>query len=73
MVTKIERDAWTFIYRLYEEFAEPLRKADSEEAAAIFTKAVEKLRQCAGFNEEAQKILFAGYDLLDSVWKSRKQ
>ena len=70
MVTKAERDAWTFIYQLYSEFAAPLREADADGAAELFLKAAEKLRQYAGTSEGEQIIVLAGYDLLDAVWKA---
>ena len=75
MVTKAERDAWTLIYRIYEEYAPALREADAETAGKLFCSAFEKMRvQWDGFTEPEHLIMMAGIDLLDEVWKaSHKQ
>ena len=71
MITAAERDAWAFIYRLYEEYAAALREADTETAGKLFCSALEKMRvQWDGFTEPEHIILMAGFDLLDDVWKA---
>lgn len=69
MVTKAERDAWTVIYRLYEQYADALRGMDGEAASEIFLQALEKLK-LQDSTEEGRLILLAGYELLDAVWKA---
>lgn len=78
-MTKQERDAWTSIYRLYEEFAPALRTSatlddDNELAGQIFVSALDKLRnQWDESNAEGQLLLLAGYDILDAVFKDAKK
>ena len=69
MVTKPERDAWTLIYRLYEEYAPALRAADADAAGNLFCSALEKM-QLDRITEQEQLIMMAGYNLLDEVWKA---
>ena len=74
MVTKAERDAWTVIYRLYEQYAGALRGIDGEAASEIFLQALEKLKQpMHDSTDEGRLILLAGYDLLDAVWKASQK
>lgn len=69
-MTKAERDAWAAAYRLYEEYAPPLRQAatlddDNDLACKLFTSAVEKVAQ--PYNEscnEGRLILLGAYGIL---------
>lgn len=73
MVTKLERDAWSLIYRLYEEYVPALREADVDTAGELFRSAFKKISsQWNNFTESEHIILLAGYDLLDAVWKAKK-
>lgn len=78
-MTKAERDAWAAAYRLYEEYAPPLRQAatlddDNDLACKLFTSAVEKVAQ--PYNEscnEGRLILLGAYGILEEVFKDAQK
>lgn len=78
-MTKAERDAWAAAYRLYEEYAPPLRQAatlddDNELAGKLFSSAVEKVAQpCNQSCTEARLILMAAYGILEEVFKDEQK
>lgn len=78
-MTKQERAAWTVAYRLYEEFAPPLRQAatiddDNELACKLFSSALDKLHNpCNESNEDGRLIILAAYDILGEVFKNAQK
>ena len=72
MTTK-ERDAWTFAYRLYDEFAPKLKQAavqDDDTAAQLFLDALERIKpRFTDDGNDANWILLGVYDILDYVFK----
>lgn len=71
MVTDAERAAWNAIYKLYDGYAERLRAADPDAAAAIFSEVVTNVTsRWENSSDPARLILLTGVGLLDDVWKS---
>lgn len=78
-MTVKEREAWTAIYRLYDEFAPALRDAaalddDNATAGKVFCDALESVRELYdGLDDGGKLLLLAGYDILDETFKAAKK
>lgn len=76
-MTTQERDAWTFAYRLYDEYAPKLRDAaalDDDTACHIFSTALERIRpRFAKDGNDTNCIYLRVYDLLDDVFKNAQK
>lgn len=75
-MTVNERDAWTFAYRLYDEYAPKLEQAaalddDNETACRVFTDALERIKpHFTGEDDNANWVLLGVYDILNQVFKA---
>lgn len=78
-MTTRERDAWTFAYRLYDEYAPKMREAaalddDNETAGQLFLAALERIKpHFAAPGDAANLIYIRVYDLLDDVFKEAQK
>ena len=78
-MTTQERDAWTFAYRLYDEYAPKMRQAvalddDNETAGQIFRAALDRIKpHCTKDGGNANFIYLRVYDLLDDVFKEAQR
>ena len=77
-MTTQERDAWTFAYRLYDEYAPKMREAaalddDNETAGRVFLAALERIKPHFTDNNDANWILMGVYDILDSIFKEARR
>ena len=75
MVSKAEREAWAFAYRIYEKYAELMRSAaqNDDDASGLFSDAVSQMEEkwvlCT---DKERLILLTGYKLLDDVYRQAK-
>lgn len=78
-MTTQERDAWTFAYRLYDEYAPKLKQAaalddDNETAGQLFLAALERIKpHFTNDGNDANWILLGVYDILDYVFKEAQK
>ena len=77
-MTTQERDAWTFAYRLYDEYAPKMRAAaalddDNETAGRVFLAALERIKPHFTDNNDANWILMGVYDILDNIFKEARR
>ena len=77
-MTTQERDAWTFAYRLYDEYAPKMREAAAlddanETAGRVYLVALERIKQHFTDNNDANWILMGVYDILDYVFKAEQK
>ena len=77
-MTTLERDAWTFAYRLYDEYAPKMREAaalddENETAGRVFLAALERIKPHLTDNNDANWILMGVYDILDSIFKEAQK
>jgi len=78
-MTTRERDAWTFAYRLYDEYAPKMRDAanlddDNETAGKLFLAALERIKpHFANDGNDANSIYLRVFDLLDDVFKEAQK
>lgn len=78
-MTTRERDAWTFAYRLYDEYAPKLRQAadlddDNETAGQLFLAALERIKpHFTSDDNDANWICLRVFDLLDDVFKAEQK
>lgn len=78
-MTTRERDAWTFAYRLYDEYAPKLREAaalddDNETAGQLFLAALERIKpHFADDGSDANSIYLRVFDVLDDVFKEAQK
>ena len=78
-MTTRERDAWTFAYRFYDEYAPKMREAaklddNNETAGQLFLTALERVKQhYSSDNDDANSIYLRVFDLLDDVFKSARR
>lgn len=78
-MTAKERDAWTFAYRLYDEFSPKLRAAaaiddQNETAGQVFLAALEKIKpHFTSGDDDHNWILLGVYDILDYVFKAAQK
>ena len=77
-MTTQERDAWTFAYRLYDEYAPKMRAAaalddDNETAGRVFLAALERIKPHFSGNNDANWIYMGVYDILDNVFKEAQK
>lgn len=77
-MTTQERDAWTFAYRLYDEYAPKMREAaalddDNETAGRVFLAALERIKPHFTDNNDANWILMGVYDILDNIFKEARR
>lgn len=78
-MTTRERDAWTFAYRLYDEYAPKMRAAadlddDNETAGQLFLAALERIKpHFTNDNDDANSIYLRVFDLLDDVFKEARK
>ena len=78
-MTAQEREAWTTVCRVYDEFAPRLRQAaalddDNETAGKVFCEVLERLRmKYDNLDTGGRLIVLALYDILDGVFKDAKK
>ena len=78
-MTTRERDAWTFAYRLYDEYAPKMREAaalddENETAGQLFLAALERIKPHFTSNgDDANWIYLRVFDLLDDVFKEAQK
>lgn len=78
-MTTQERDAWTFAYRLYDEYAPKMREAaalddENETAGRVFLAALERIKpHFTSDDNDGNCILMGVYDILDYVFKAAQK
>lgn len=78
-MTTRERDAWTFAFRLYDEYAPKVRQAadlddGNETAGQIFLAALERIKpHFSDDGDDANFIYLRVFDLLDDVFKEAQK